>query len=175
MKSTTFGLDSEKITKLLHMGLGVPGETEEASDSCDRSALLERWLKGRLPSHAMPTKVSPLEPSGKTLPLGVLLGMPIGELLGPRTSMDVLMALKDYAKAQVKASKSPEIQDAATVIYYAVIACAWVEHGQMISSISLVRLQQATTKLAEKPWVSSDIKTWFERAEFRPDSADSAE
>ena len=173
MKSTTFGLGSDKIARLLHLGLGIPGETTEALDSCDRSALLERWLKGRLPSHAMPTKVSPPEPSGKTLPLGVLLGMPIGELLGSRTSLDVLMALKDYAKSQVKSSEQPEMQDVATVIYYAVIACAWVEHGQMISSISPVQLQQATSKLAEKPWVSSDIKIWFERAEFRPDSAGS--
>lgn len=164
MKSTTFGLGSDKITKLLRMGLGDPGGAAKESGPLGRPELLERWLKGKLPGHAVPTRVSPSEPSGKILPLDILVGMPIGELLGPHTSLDVLMALKDHAKAQVKSSKQQEMQDVATVVYYAAIACAWVEHQQMISSVSVAQLCAAVKMLSKKHWITPEIKAVFEQA-----------
>ena len=164
MKSTTFGLDSDKIRKLLQMGLGIPAKAGETPGPLDKTVLLEQWLKEKLPTHAAPTQVSPDKPSGKTLSLDVLLDMPVGKLLGPQTSLTMLMALKDYAKAKVKSSERPEVRDVATVVYYAAIACAWVEHQQMISSVSVPELCEAMKTLANKSWVCPDIRTWFDKA-----------
>ena len=146
------------------MGLGSREEAEEAPGPLDKTVLLEEWLKGKLPIHAAPTQVSPDKPSGKTLPLDALLDMPMGKLLGPQTSLNMLMALKDYAKAKVKSSKRAEVRDVATVVYFAAIACAWAEHRQMISSVSIAELCEAMKTLADKSWVCPEIRTWFDKA-----------
>ncbi len=165
MKSTTFGLGSDKIEKLLRMGQGTPKKAEKTPGLLDKSVLLAQWLEARLPAEAVPTQVSSYRPSGKTLSLEKLVRLPMGELLGPQASLDVLMALKDYAKSKVKFAEHNDMRDVATVVYFAAIACAWVEHRQMISSVSVAKLCQAMKTLGQKSWICPEIRTWFERAQ----------
>ena len=51
------------------------------------------------------------------------------------------------------------------MLYYAVIANALVFHGQRISRHSFRKLRQAYAELIAKPWVPSELRTLFQKAE----------
>lgn len=164
MKSTTFGLNSQKLADLIRLGMNGDSSDPEENPEDHRRVLFQAWMQEKLPLEALPTKTSPSVGSGNVLSMEQQLQLPLSQLLNSGIDLEVLMALKDFAKRQVNQAGQPDVRDVATVFYYASIACALVEHQQMITSASKDRLARALKTLLSKSWIGDDIRALLEKA-----------
>jgi hypothetical protein len=164
---TTYGLSPEKLAELLRIGL-EGGEQEPSSPPRQTPAdLLEAMLAETL-------SLDPASPDS----LPAVLDLPPEEspaaldrramgdlLLDPGLAIPDIRMLKDYCKQRAALPGLEARRPAATVLYYAAIANALVFHGQSITRHSFQKLHQAYAELIAKPWMPSDLRTLFQKAE----------
>lgn len=86
-------------------------------------------------------------------------------LLDSKTDLAVMKALKDYCKALARLAGREARRTAATVIYYAAIANALVFHQHKITQHSYEKLHEAYAELEQKPWIPSELKELFKKAQ----------
>ena len=163
---TTYGLRPEQLARLLGFGLqGVHASdgpdasrspVEALKDMLVRPLPLDAALPDSLPAVLKWTSDEVL--AAATRKLGDLL-------LDSATSLSVVKTLKGYAKKLVRRSGSEARQAAALVVYYASIADALVFHEQKITQHSYRALDEAYDELKQKPWVPSELKDLFEKAQ----------
>ena len=90
--------------------------------------------------------------------------IPVTGLLQGQTDLAVIIALKDYVKAQVAETEDKAHGDVATAIYYGCIASALIQHGQQISSLSYQALAPACKALLQKDWTHPQLAPLLEEA-----------
>jgi hypothetical protein len=86
-------------------------------------------------------------------------------LLNRTTDLAALKTLKDHAKELVSRADSEAKKAAATAICYAAIASALVFHGSTITRHSYSKLRKPYQDLEQKPWIPSDLKDLFKKAQ----------
>ncbi len=165
-EETTYGLSPKHLARLLAIGLEKDDGENNLGDVRTPAEELRHILGAKLPldpakSDSIPAILN--RPCGEFLPAA---GRSIGDvLLDPTTDLAIIRTLKDYGKQLVRRSDTKSRQAAATVIYYAAIAGALVFHRQKISRHSYEKLNEAYAQLREKPWVPSELKDLFKKAQ----------
>ena len=104
----------------------------------------------------------------------VVLGRPCDELRSYCTIAELLFAsaldlialtaLKDYAKRLPERKPSGSTKAVATAIYYAAIAAALVSRNEKITEHGYEDLAAYFAELANKPWMTADLRALFEKA-----------
>ena len=164
-EETTYGMNPERIARLLAIGLETADAEDDLSDSRTTAEVLREMLESKLP----------LDP---TIPdsLPAVLDRPCDDLLPPpsqtlqdllldsQTGLTVVKALKDYSKELTRRRREEATRAAATVIYYASIANALVFHDKRITQHSYGKLQKAYEDLEQKKWIPSDLKRLLKKA-----------
>jgi len=166
MKSSTFGLNPKSITQLLRIGSKQNRDKTPKSSVGAKADLLHQWLNQCLPAEALPTRTSH-GADGRDVDdmlLDKWTHLTIGRLLEAKTNLEMVVALKDYAKAQVASAQIEAERDVAMAVYYASIANARVYHGQMITSHSHSHLSRAFSMLSQKKWLADMLKDLYNSA-----------
>jgi len=165
-EETTYGLSPKHLARLLAIGLekndgenklrDTPTPAEELQEILSRKLSLDPATPGSIPAILN-------RPCGELLPAS---GRSMGNaLLDPATDLAIIRTLKDCGKQLVRRSDTKSKQAAATVIYYAAIASALVFHRQKISRHSYEKLNEAYAQLPEKPWIATELKDLFKKAQ----------
>jgi hypothetical protein len=103
--------------------------------------------------------------SGICPPLRCIAGPPIGEVLcAPATSLDTLLAIKQYAKNQGACAESQVRKDIYLAVYFAAIAAAIVSHSVYITDHTQKDLVQFLGFLAKATWMPANLTGLFSRA-----------
>ena len=160
-----FGLSPKSITQLLRIGSRQRRERTIKSSAGAKVDLLRQWLNQCLPAEALPTRASHGADGGDADDLlDNWVHVTIGRLLEAKTNLEMVVALKDYTKAQVASTQIGAERDVAMAVYYASIANARVYHGQMITSHSSGHLNKAFAVLSQKKWIADVLKDLFSLA-----------
>ena len=163
-KTTTFGISSERLARLLGIGLALD-EQEQGTHEQPKAELLRARLAGTLPLapdvvDALPAIFGRL--SKELIPLS---GKTLDEVLrDPDVSLDVIQTVKDYAKDLASRAGSEADHAASIAIYYAAIASAVLFHGKKITRHSFESLAESFETLGHKSWIPSDILRHFSKA-----------
>lgn len=165
MKASTFGLKPKTIMELLRIGSKQRGKNKPGPSADRKAALLKQWLDQRLPAEAVPTRVSRdvSEQDPEELVGEPGSQWPLERLLSGKTNLDMIIALKDYAKDKVASTQDELEREVATAVYYASIANAYVFYGQMITRHSKMHLQKASAMLAQKHWIADTLRDLFNK------------
>ncbi len=143
---SAFELKSIQLARLLELG----GNAEPASD-----AAAEELLRGLLGRPVPPAAGVPSLAAGK----------PCGDVLADTAAgADVLGAVKEYAKGLVRSAGSEAEAAAATALYYAAIAAAFVHAGARITEHSDERAAEALADLESRAWVPDELRRLFQAA-----------
>jgi hypothetical protein len=164
-ESTTFGLNPEKLARLLKIGSDISQTDEKIDPEHKKAELLHDWLAATLPLDAALAEQLPIVIRRLCKELQPLSGEPFGKLLeDSKTNVEVLNKIKGYSKKLVTAAKSEAENDAATVVYYAAIASALFFHDQKITRFSYKDLEQSFSCLVKNSWIPMDLINLFEKA-----------
>jgi hypothetical protein len=85
-------------------------------------------------------------------------------LLGPRTDLGLLRAIKECCKRLSSGLESKAEAAIATTLYYAAVASALVYHNKKITQHSWDALDEAYRLLMDKPWMDPELAELFSRA-----------
>jgi hypothetical protein len=164
-KSTTFGLNPEKISNLLKVcaepsGNDVDMETKQKKTELLQDRLSETLLTGSL-------KGSPL--SKELTQLCYISGIAAGEsirnlLINPGTAIKLIEKIKEHGKSLSQSTKADVGHDIANAIYYAAIAHALIYHNLKITKFSYEELEKALSFFTQTDWVSTDLSNLFNSA-----------
>lgn len=162
-KTTTFGLSSETLIELLHIGEDIESDTQ--SEDVARSEQLEWLLSGNLPVESSLLKSIPNMISHNEEIIGFLAGNTIGQMLANiQTDIYHIRKIKEYFKALSASEKKPCRRDAATAIYYAAIAYALVYHDVRITVSGHEAIDRSLSLLLAKAWLNGSIAELFKKA-----------
>ena len=161
-ETTTFGLSSEKLVKLLSIGTDVV-PTVRMDDSL-RAQQLEMILGGKLPIEPSLLESVPEFVRQMDDVAGFLAGNGIGQMLiDAQTDIYLIRRIKEYGQKQSASDDEPCRRDAAIVIYYAAIANALLYHDVRITSSSHEDIDKSLTLLLKKTWLDPDIAELFKK------------
>lgn len=164
-KTTTFGLSSKKLARLLNIGSDIIEAKGNRKQKEIKNELLHEWLTATLPIDAVVIESLPNILQRLYKRLQPHLGESFRDLLkNPKTDVMVIKKIKGYSKKLVASAKSEAEHDAATTIYFAAIASALVHHDQRITTFSYQNLNESFSKLINDEWVTDDIAELFRKA-----------
>jgi hypothetical protein len=164
-KSTTFGLNPEKMAELLSIGADEHSSEKGLSTEQKKSELLADRLAEPLLLDPSVVRLLPVIPSLLSNAMDLCNGSPIGDLLqNPEVDISVLRKIKSYNNKLSKRSESEVERDTAIVLYYGAIASSLVFHNKKISKFSDKNLEAAFSSLIGKSWVTDDLVALFGRA-----------
>ena len=164
-KSTTFGLNGEKLVRLLKIGSGANQPEEEVDQEQKRAELLRDWLTAALPLDEVLIESLPAILRRLCQEVQPLAGKPFGSMLqDPKADIAAIKKIKDYSKKLVTSAKSEAEHDAATTIYYAAIANALVFHNQRITKFSYRSLADSFSALTQSSWLTSELTQLLKKA-----------
>jgi hypothetical protein len=72
--------------------------------------------------------------------------------------LDLLVIVKEYAKAASVTSDGPLPPEVARVLYFTCLAAAWVRHRACISSLTAAELRAGFDWVLDRPWADPIIK-----------------
>ena len=164
-ETTTFGLNSEKLLRLLKIGEdAVSAEVPEDKDR-KRAELLYDLLMQPLPVRGAVKENLPANQSQLRKKIDVLSSEPIGKLLlDPETDIDTIRMVKDYASRLSKHAKSKAEHHVANTIYYVAIAHALTFCDKMITRYTNESLTKSFSKLSGEDWIPKDLCNLFAEA-----------
>jgi hypothetical protein len=162
---TTYGLNREKIVRILQIGSEKEELEHEPFDQEDTAELLRDQLaqpflsdysinvcaSGLLKIPCHPAALIPLETVGDLL-------------LNHKTTNSVLKRLKKFGRRLFTKGKIASQRDVGLAIYYSAIANALIFHDVRITRLSYLDLHRSFIALAEKEWLSPQLKSLFRRA-----------
>ena len=164
-ESTTFGLCSEKLARLLNIGSDISETGNDIDHKEKKTVLLQDWLAAKLPLDAVFLETLPNILKRLCQQLRPHLGESFGNLLkNPKTDLLVIGKIKDYSKKLAMSARSEAEHDAATAIYFAAIASALVFHDRKITTYSYKSLDESFSKLINETWIAKDISELFSKA-----------
>ncbi len=164
MKTTAFGLSTEKISDLLKVCTDsspeVDMETKQDKIELLQDRLSETLLEGSL-------KGSPL--SEELIYLCRISGIAAGEsirnlLSNPTTDIQLINKIKEHGKTLSSNTQAEADHDTANAIYYASIAHALIYHHSKITKFSYEELEKSLAVFTQKEWLSKDLLELFEKA-----------
>lgn len=165
-KSSTFGLSSEKLARLLNIGSDTSRAKSQADQEQRKAELLRDWLSASLPLDVALVESLPKVLARVCRQLQPLARESFGNLLqDPGVDIAAIKKIKDCSKKLVKSAKSEAEHDAAAAIYYAAIANALVFHEQRITSFSYESLEDTFSELTENSWLSPELVRLFKKAQ----------
>ena len=162
--TTTFGLEPERLARLL--GLGMEGDSSVETDpDTSKEELLRLRLAGTLPLETAVIDAIPAIAGRLCEELLPLRGKALGEaLLDETTELRVLKKVKDYGK-KLAARQDSDVEHAVSVtIYFAAIAGALLFHDHKITNYSYPALGEAFGTLIDKPWMAPELARHFSKA-----------
>ena len=152
-------LTDQQKTRLLMLALGPPAHSEPASEDEQRGDLLHDILRCSLPLAAKQKQGRDIATSGACQHLRSVVGPPIGELLqDPKTSVDLLTGIKQYAKAQGNRAASEQEKDVFLAVYFAAIAAALAHYGQHITEHADKDLPRFFASFGSVEWVPASLR-----------------
>jgi hypothetical protein len=157
-------LTDQQRTRLLDLALhsNEPGPEDQEELKGD---LICDLLRTTLPEPEASPQDSDEPASGICPPLRCITGPPIGEVLcAPATSLDTLVAIKQYAKNQGACAESQIRKDVYLAVYFAAIAAAIVSHSVYITDHAQKDLVQFLGFLAKATWMPANLAGLFSRA-----------
>lgn len=164
-ETTTFGLCSEKLVRLLNIGTDISETDNNIDQKGKKTVLLQDWLAAKLPLDAVFLETLPAILKRFCKQLRPHAGESFGNLLkDPKTDMLVIKKIKDYSKKIALSAKSEAEHDAAIAIYFAAIANALFFHEQKITTFSYKSLDESFSKLINETWITKDIAELFSKA-----------
>lgn len=162
---TTYGLNREKVVRILQIGLEKKELEHEPFIQEDTAELLRDQLAQPLQSDYNINFCSsglskiPCDPAA-IIPLET-----IEELLrNHKTTTSVLKRLKKFGRSLCSKGKITSQRDVGLAIYYSAIAHALIFHDVRITRLSFKDLQVSFLDLAEKEWMSPTLQSLFQRA-----------
>jgi len=162
---TTFGLNNEKLKKLLDLGQGIPDAWASLDENQKKTELFCDQLAESLPLDANVSRILPKVLSIVCEKLKPFTGCSIKDLLlDTETDLAIIETIKDIHKEQADAAAGKLEREIATAIYYAAIASALVFHNILITKFSYEDLQPLFIKLNKSPWLPPDFRNLFDKA-----------
>ena len=163
-ESTTFGLSSKQLARLLNIGSDSRPSADGADEGQKKADLLHDWLAATLPLDAALENSLPAILRRLCQGLRPLAEKPFGELLtDPNTDIVAIRKIKGFGKKMVGAANSEAEHDVAAVVYYAAIASALLFHNQRITKFSHDSLESSFSALAEHTWLTPDLADLFKK------------
>lgn len=160
-EKSTFRLNKDKLATLWTLGSRREEDHGPANEDVATAELLATRLDGPLPFDSAVTGMLSAC-TGKSP--NAISSMSIRDaLLDPQASLNILEAIKEFAKRMSTTGGVPG-QSAAIAIYYGAIASVQVFHNKNITSHSHESLREAYGILLEKHWLSDDLAHLFTRA-----------
>jgi len=164
-KGSTYGLTPNQLADLLSIGIDESNFIDKISDDKAIADMLRNWLIRSLPRDSSLLD-SLLVIMGK-MGYGVqsLADKSLGEvLLDPKTDIGLLQAIKTYSKKLSFTVDSEAEKAIAITMYQAAIANSLVHHDKKISQSSYEILDKSFGLLAEKEWMTPELKELFSKA-----------
>ena len=162
---TTYGLNSEKLIRILQIGSEKEELEHESFIQEDTAELLRDQLAQPVLSD-YDMKFCALEFS--KIPCHPASFMPsdtIGDLLcNPNTTTSVLKRLKKFGRNLFSKGLNASKRDVGLAIYYGTIANALIFHDVRITRLSYPDLHRSFIALADKEWMSPQLQSLFQRA-----------
>ncbi len=164
-ESTTYGLNPDRIAKILQIG----GNLDETQSQAAIDQITGELLRDHLSQPFSLDQLLGLPVSWLSrlpcLPAALIPAESIGMLLKkPKTSTSTLKKLKEYGRTLFSEGKNQSDRDVGLAIYYSAIANALVFHDILITRFGYVELDSSFSTLIEKTWISSSLRTLFEKA-----------
>jgi len=132
------------------------------SDGRNRRKMLRNRLSKTLPLSRSQINALPVVLGQLCHTIGLLAGETMMAMLcDPSTDISLIIRIKLYGKRlSVDAQSDAEIE-AATVIYFAAIASALVNHDRKITKSSYERLLAFLSYFAKEKWIPGDLSDLF--------------
>jgi hypothetical protein len=162
-KSTTCGLNPEKIVKLLNIAkdiTSVPADTNQY-----KSDLISQKLRETVPIY-FSTEQNPEKKLQRLRhTIAALSGEPVGKLLeNPKTDIKLIRMIKDYGRKLSAYAESEAEHHVSNTIYYAAIAHALVHHNIKITNYSFENLIDFFNQLSKENWIPEILSNLFKKA-----------
>ena len=164
-KTTTFGLSSETLIELLHIGEDIESDTQ--SEDAAQSEQLKWLLSENLPVESSLLRSMPNMISNNEEITSFLGGDTIEKMLiDSRTDILHIRRIKTYFKLLSASEKNSCRRNAAIVIYYAAIAHALVYHQDLITNATYESISRHLSLLLENSWLDERIADLLEKAHW---------
>jgi len=164
-ETTTFGLRSEKVARLLRIG----AEGNEPKTRPDALELKAELLRDRLAETLSLYDVESAELSKRqtrmSQAIADLAGEPIGRLLlNPKTDLSILRRIKDHGRKLSEAARSVPERHVTNTVYYAAIASAIVHCDTRITAHAFNGLTISFSMLGQEQWIPKAFARLFSKA-----------
>jgi len=162
---TTFGLDPQKLGKLLALSQRDSKEQEDVDIDQQKGQIIRDYLSDIQPltSEVIETLPTLVQQMYKKMPR--LEGQSIESLLlSTNTQLNDLELVKNFAKQQVNSAQDEIEYEVTSVVYYAAISAALVYHQQKITSFSYEKLKDLLLTLVGKKWIPTELIHILEQA-----------
>ncbi|UCD51656.1 MAG: hypothetical protein JSW27_03305 [Phycisphaerales bacterium] len=164
-KAITFGLDSEKVIRLLQIAAERPQPDARPDEPEVKAELLRDKLAETLSLYEAQSDELPARQTQMACAIADLAGDPIGELLlDPATDLALIRRIKDHGRKISESANSTPERHVGNAIYYAAIAAALLFHGTHITTHSSTDLNKSLQRLASETWISDSLSRLFGKA-----------
>ena len=165
-RSSTFGLSSENLARILKIGTDSLRADEQTEQDKRKASLLRDRLSISLPLEAVIIESLPSILARVCRQFQPMASKSLGNLLqDPKVNIEVLKKIKDYSKELVKTAKSDDEHEAAAAVYYAAIASALVFHDKRITKHSYESLEETFSSLIKSKWLIPELIRLFKKAQ----------
>jgi len=162
-KATTFGLDLEKVARLLEVGSDIPAAPHVADQQ--KADLLSDRLSDTLAVYRSTEEEGARMPRRLRETIQALAGESVGKLLlDSKTDIGLIRTAKAHGRKLSTSAKSKAEYQTANVIYYAAIAHALVRHDRKITKHSYEYLQNSFIHLSKEDWIPKGLIDLFVEA-----------
>jgi hypothetical protein len=164
-ETTTFGLDSDKVARLLE--IGSEGERSEGDRDADelKAELLRDRLAQTLALYDTRTDEVSRKRTTMSQVIGDLGGEPLGSVLvDERADLSTLRRIRRRARRLSESATSKVGRHVAGTIYYAAISAALLVHDARITTLPYADLATSLRRLANEPWIPYSLTGLFRKA-----------
>ena len=162
-KSTTYGLDPEKVVELLNIGKDAGSAPLDINQH--KSELIREKLNETIPIYFSTEKIPTKKLQRLRHTIAILSGEPIGKLLDqPQTDIKLIRMIKNYGRKLSSCSESEAEHHISNTIYYAAIAHALIYHNLKITNYSYQNLKNSYDHLSKENWIPRNLIKLFQKA-----------
>jgi len=165
-KRTMYGISPKEVRHLLDDCLDKDLRNRPLSTTSSMRDLLKEYL-----AEKCPTESDGIARTSSTIidhvqnQILLRTGKSIAEMLSdPQADLVAIREIKEHYKKKSRTTDSKPERHVATAVYFAAVAHALVFHNQKISEYSLDEIHQSLGTIAEKPWITVDLKELYNKA-----------
>ena len=162
-KSTTYGLNPEKVVELLNIGKEVSSAPHEIDQQ--KLDLICEKLNETVPLYFSTEQIPSRKLQRLRHTIAILSGEPIGRLLqNPKTDITLIRMIKNYGRKLSGCAESEIEHHISNTIYYAAIAYALIYHNLKITNYSYEKLRKSYDHLSKENWIPNNLIDLFRKA-----------